>query len=120
MAGGQKPPCLIRSLCVLLEHMQNQVSAAPLSRWEAAIRDDALSERWNPAPLPLCEPFGAWLLAQHDRGDWIDQLAAAARADRGFPKRGSPDDIRKRLQSMGADGDTFEQLDDAERCWAGL
>jgi hypothetical protein len=59
-------------------------------------------------------------LAQHDRGDWIDQLATAARADRGFPKRGSPEQVRARLQLHGADGDTFEQLEDAERCWAGL
>ena len=73
----------------------------------------------NPT-LALSEPFGAWLLAQHDRGDWIDQLAKAARGDRGFPKRGSPDDVRKRLQATGADGDTFEQVDDAERCWGSL
>jgi len=70
--------------------------------------------------LALAEPFGAWLLAQRDRGDWIDSLAKAARADRGFPKRGGPDEVRARLQLHGADGDTFEQLDDAERCWRGL
>jgi hypothetical protein len=31
------------------------------------------------------EPFGRWLIAQNDRGDWIDNLAAAARADRAKP-----------------------------------
>jgi hypothetical protein len=30
--------------------------------------------------------FGAWLLTQHDRGDWVDEIAAAARGDRTFPK----------------------------------
>lgn len=47
------------------------------------------------------EPFGGWLLAQRDRGDWIDELAAAARADRGFPKNGSPDEVRNRLAEFG-------------------
>ena len=36
-------------------------------------------------PLADSEPFGRWLLAQRDRGDWIDELADAARQDRGFP-----------------------------------
>ena len=66
------------------------------------------------------EPFGRWLLAQRDRGDWIDDLATAARADRGFPKQGSPDQVRDRLRLQGADGDTFEQMDDAERVWLSL
>ena len=63
------------------------------------------------------EPFGRWLLAQRDRGDWIDNLAAAARADRDFPKNGSIVDVHARLIIIGAAGDAFEQLDDAERCW---
>lgn len=68
-------------------------------------------------PMEMREPFGSWLLAQRDRGDWIDDLATAARTDRGFPRNGSPEDVRKRLQSFGADGDAFEQVDDAERDW---
>jgi len=32
--------------------------------------------------------FGMWLLAQRDRGDWIDGIAAAARTDRHFPSKG--------------------------------
>ena len=67
--------------------------------------------------MVLREPFGRWLVAQQDRGDWIDDLAGAARADRGFPKEGTPTDVRKRLQALGADGDAFEQVDDAERMW---
>lgn len=63
------------------------------------------------------EPFGTWLLQQRDRGDWIDDLALAARADRAFPRSGTPDEVRKRLADMGAEGDMFERVDDAERHW---
>jgi hypothetical protein len=63
------------------------------------------------------EPFGRWLLAQTDRGDWIDELAAAARGDRRFPRNGNPDDVRKHLNAMGAEGDMFERVDDAEAAW---
>jgi hypothetical protein len=66
-------------------------------------------------PAFSAEPFGRWLLAQRDRGDWVDDLATAARADRSFPKNGSVKDVAARLQAMGADGDAFEQLEDAER-----
>ena len=72
------------------------------------------------AERPRAEPFGRWLLAQHDRGDWIDGLADAARRDTGFPKNGTPDEVRARMELHGADGDAFEQLGDAERCWASL
>lgn len=64
------------------------------------------------------QPFGEWLLAQKDRKGWIGDLSKAAKADRDFPKRGGPDEVRKRLQQMGADGDVFEALDDAELDWA--
>ena len=63
------------------------------------------------------ESFGRWLLAQHDRGDWIDGLAAAARADRMFPKEGSPDAVRQHLSNQQADGDVFAVVDDAEVDW---
>lgn len=66
------------------------------------------------------EPFGKWLLAQKDRGDWIDGLAAAARLDPAFPKDGDPEAVRKRLEQRGADGDAFEALDDAELDWLSL
>ena len=61
--------------------------------------------------------FGGWLISQRDRGDWIDMLAAAARADPHFPKRGSVDQVRQRLNDKGADGDAFAALDDAELDW---
>ncbi len=63
------------------------------------------------------EPFGMWLMAQKDRGDWIDPIAAAARRDPRFPKHGTPDQVRERLREMGADGDAFAALDDAEIDW---
>ena len=63
------------------------------------------------------EAFGRWLIAQRDRGDWIDELADAARRDPGFPKDGDPDAVRKHLAGKGAEGDMFERIDDAETDW---
>lgn len=60
------------------------------------------------------EPFGRWLLTRPDRKDWTDDLAKMAKADRGFPKNGDVEAVRKHLSAQGADGDTFECLDDAE------
>ena len=63
------------------------------------------------------ETFGRWLLKQRDRGDWIDPVADAARADRQLPKDGDPEAVRKRLREMSADGDAFAAIDDAELDW---
>lgn len=62
-------------------------------------------------------PFGRWVLQQLDRGGFIGELAKAAKADRGFPKDGDPEAVRKRLSSLGADPDMHEALDDAELDW---
>jgi hypothetical protein len=79
-----------------------------------------LGDATPPAPAAP-EPFSRWLLAQRDRGDWIDELAGAARKDPGFPKNGTPDDVRKRMGVLGiAEADVFEQIDDAERRWMSL
>jgi hypothetical protein len=61
--------------------------------------------------------FGAWLLAQRDRGDWVDGIAAAARGDRTFPKNGDPEAVRAHLRKQQADGDAFVAVDDAESDW---
>lgn len=61
--------------------------------------------------------FGAWLLAQHDRGDWIDGLARVARLDPLFPRNGDFEAVRERLEAKGADGDAFAALEDAELHW---
>ncbi|HVJ03824.1 MAG TPA: YozE family protein [Sphingomonas sp.] len=63
------------------------------------------------------EPFGRWLLAQRSRGDWIDELADAARRDPDFPKDGDPEAVRQHLAKRGAEGDMFERVDDAETDW---
>ena len=62
--------------------------------------------------------FGAWLLTQRDRGDWVDGIAEAARADRTFPKHGDPEAVRAHLRKQQADGDAFAAIDDAESDWA--
>lgn len=63
------------------------------------------------------EAFGAWLLTQVGREGWIGALAKQAKDDPTFRKAATPDDLRKRLQSAGAEGDSFEALDDAETEW---
>ena len=64
--------------------------------------------------------FGRWLLDQRDRGDWVDGLADAARADRTFPKNGDPEAVRAHLRKQQADGDTFQAVEDAENDWQSL
>lgn len=66
------------------------------------------------------EAFGRWLLTQRDRGDWVDGLADAARADRTFPRDGDPEAVRAHLRKQQADGDTFQAVDDAENHWSSL
>ncbi|WP_083274903.1 hypothetical protein [Novosphingobium resinovorum] len=62
-------------------------------------------------------PFGRWILEQSERGGFIGQLASIARSDRGFPKDGTPEAVRKRLGDTGADPEMFEAVDDAEMDW---
>ena len=83
-----------------------------------------------PAPMPIAselqdvaeerQPFARWLVGQKDRSGWIGTLAGAARKDPAFPKNGSPDDVRRRLSEMGAEGDMFEAVDDAESDWLSI
>lgn len=61
--------------------------------------------------------FGRWLMAQREQGDWVDGIADAARADRTFPKDGSPEDVCAHLRKQQADGDAFAAIDDAESDW---
>jgi hypothetical protein len=63
------------------------------------------------------EGFGAWLLKQTKRDDWIGPLAKSAKGDPRFRANSTPDDLRKRLQEAGAEGDAFEAVDDAESEW---
>jgi len=63
-------------------------------------------------------PFARWLLLQADQSGFLGQLALAAKGDRGFPKDGDAEAVRKRLNTLGADPDMHEALDDAELEWA--
>ncbi len=63
------------------------------------------------------ETFGEWLLAKKGREGALAELIAAAKADRAFPRRGSPDDVRKRLNEMQADGNMHAVVDEAETDW---
>lgn len=63
------------------------------------------------------EAFGSWLLTQTGRDDWIGTLAKQAKVDPRFSRTTTPDELRKRLQEAGAEGDSFEALDDAEVEW---
>jgi hypothetical protein len=65
-------------------------------------------------------PFGRWLLLQSERGGFLGSLAQAAKGDRGFPKDGDAEAVRKRLSELGADPDMHEALDDAELDWSSL
>lgn len=58
--------------------------------------------------------FGVWLLTQHDRSDWVGDLARAARADRKFPRAGDPEAVRSHPSSMQAESEMLEALDDAD------
>jgi len=58
-----------------------------------------------------------WLLTQADRDGALGDLAVAAKTDPEFPRRSSPDDVRKRLNQMEADGDMHVFVDDAHTDW---
>lgn len=62
------------------------------------------------------QTFGEWRLAQKAECRMAD-LVNAAKADPKFPRHGSPDDVRKRLNEMQADGDLHAVVDDAETDW---
>jgi hypothetical protein len=64
---------------------------------------------------PELIPFAAWLLDQTKRAGMLGELAKAVKLDRRFPKNGSVEDVRRHFGSIGAEGDAFEALDDAER-----
>jgi hypothetical protein len=82
---------------------------------------DWTDARINVADAPLqAIPFGRWVLEQTSRGGFLGQLATIAKSDRGFPKEGGPDAVRKRLGDTGADPEMFDAVDDAELDWSTL
>lgn len=72
------------------------------------------------ADAPERQPFGAWLVAQKKRSGWIADLAKWAASDFRAQAAVTPDDVRKRLTEVYAEGDAFEALDDAELEWLTL
>ncbi|MDO6414301.1 hypothetical protein Q4F19_07895 [Sphingomonas sp. BIUV-7] len=71
----------------------------------------------TPEPTTASAPpqsFGSWLFDQTKRAGMIGELAKAAKLDRLFPKNGSVEDVRARFATVGADGDAFMALEDAE------
>jgi len=68
----------------------------------------------SPSLLDDRPPFGVWLLDQVKRPGLIGELAKAVKLDRLFPKTGTIEEVRARFAAVGADGDAFMALDDAE------
>jgi hypothetical protein len=84
-------------------------------------KHDAPDARINVSDAPTdAVPFGRWVLEQTSRGGFLGQLATIAKSDRGFPKEGGPDAVRKRLGDTGADPEMFDAVDDAELDWSAL
>lgn len=72
----------------------------------------------GPGPAEEARPcFVVWLREQGKRKDAIGELAKAVRIDPAFPRAGSADDVRSRFGDVGADGDAFAALEDAERAY---
>ena len=89
---------------------------APAAVVVALVAYDSSETQYEPVVAPPERPsFGAWLLDQGSRRGFIGDLAKAARLDRLFPRGGDAGDVRARFSLVGADGDVFEALDDAER-----
>ena len=65
------------------------------------------------------QTFGSWLLSQQGRTGLVGQLVDGAKVDRKFPRYGTPEEVRKHLSAMQADGDLFEAVDEAESDWLG-
>ena len=59
-------------------------------------------------------PFGQWLIQQDQRSGAIGDLAKHAKADRGFPRNGDVRDAWKRLNSIQAEGDLYDAMEEAE------
>ena len=74
-------------------------------------------ERYIPEPPPA---FGAWLVRQGTRNRLVGSLAAAAGADRRFPRQDDPEAVRTYLRNAMADGDMFDAVEDAEADWRAL
>lgn len=68
----------------------------------------------------MAQQFGAWLVGQAKRTDWVGLLADQAARDPRFPRSADPEEARKYIGGRGAEADQFEMLDDAEAEWLRL
>lgn len=66
------------------------------------------------------ESFGRWLLAQRGRSGEIGLLADAACRDPGFPRDGDFAAISNRLNTLQADPEMHNALEQAEMDWAAI
>lgn len=101
------------------------VTGIPATEQNQAIEPAPIPDELPPVvgqfdDAPLRQPFGAWLVAQAGRKGWIADLAKWAKSDPRAASAIDPDDVRKRLTEIYAEGDAFEALDDAELDWAAI
>lgn len=74
----------------------------------------------NPQQFEKKPPFSQWLVAQENRAGAIGELAKFAKADRAFPRDGTPKDAWKRLNQVGAESDLYAAMEEAELDWLAL
>jgi hypothetical protein len=63
------------------------------------------------------QTFGSWLLVERGRTGQIGQLLEIAKADRSFPRYGTPQDVREHLARVRAEQGMFDAVDKAELDW---
>lgn len=107
----------IDRICAGQGKFQDVSATRDFRAFTPAPKDVRLRDAGPVRPASARMRFGRWLLLQEERGGLIGQLAASAKADKGFPIDGDPDAVRARLQLGQAEGDLFEALDDAELDW---
>lgn len=104
-------------------HPQMALTLAPAAAPEKPLAEapmvpPATPARMSAEPAAPARPcFVVWLRDQSKRKDAIGELAKAVRIDPAFPRAGSADDVRSRFDRVGADGDAFAALEDAERAY---
>ncbi len=65
----------------------------------------------------LKQDFGSWLIAQHQRDDWVGLFAFYVRRDGAFPRGADPEGVRAYLTATGAGPDAIDMLDTAALEW---
>lgn len=63
------------------------------------------------------QDFGAWLVSQHQRDDWVGLFGFQARRDLAFPRDADPNGVRAYLTGKGADADAIDMLETAAQEW---